>query len=179
MTNQTATAPGTSRTHITPAELTSHEQEAERLADLCADYSHPDRAVAYKHYCDTLHRAMNGVVWTPERVRRLYPVLAEICEDIDEVEREEEEMQAARTAAQEEANRLARIMEDEETTPETREHVERHIAELASRVGVTLATPEVLLSALPAIVEAAQEQGIKLGALPSFDSPPDAPPAAA
>jgi hypothetical protein len=147
--------------------LTPHEREAERIAAICEDFEHPEHADAYHRYCDTLRRALeHGRVWTPDRVRRLYAVAAEICDEIDEIERDEARFNAHFHGARSLASQLAGVMEDETVPSDARELIEKQIAELAARVGVTLATPDVLLSALPAIAEAAHDQGLTLDVLP-------------
>lgn len=146
--------------------LTPHEREAERIAALCGDFEHPEHAEAYLRYCDTLRRALeHGRVWTPDRARRLYAVAAEICDEIDEIKRDEARFNAHFHGARSLASQLAGVMEDETAPSDARELIEKQIAELAARVGVTLATPDVLLSALPAIAEAAHEQGLTLDML--------------
>lgn len=69
--------------------------EAERLASLVRAYDDPARREAYDHYCSILNRAMEGVVWTPDRVRALYPTLKEIVDEIDEITQQDKRSSAA------------------------------------------------------------------------------------
>ena len=40
-----------------------------------------------------------GAVWVPYRVRAFYPLLKEVCEEIDEIERREADYERRRKAA--------------------------------------------------------------------------------
>lgn len=64
--------------------------EAEKFAALCAD-SDSYRKESYEAWTAfgvLFRRAVEGRIWTPERVMALYPVLKEIVDEIEEVDRE-------------------------------------------------------------------------------------------
>ncbi len=59
------------------APTTTYEQQAERIAALCRDFNNPAHVEAYYEFCDALDSFKAGRVWTPERVRKLYPIMKE------------------------------------------------------------------------------------------------------
>ncbi|MDQ3687531.1 MAG: hypothetical protein M3430_18300 [Acidobacteriota bacterium] len=147
-------------------QTTTYEQEAERIASLCEDFNNPEHAEAYYAYCDALDTFKAGRVWTPERVRKLYPIMKEIADEVTEDRRADAVYNARFEAAKGVAHKLAGLLENEQTPQETREAVTRHVQRLAAEVGVTLATPYVLLSALPHIAAEADDKGVALDMQP-------------
>lgn len=77
--------------------------EAEQFARYCATHEPEEEAHrAYITYCRMLQRAIGeGVVWVEHRVRALYPVIKEICDEIDAIERREAELERRSKAAKE------------------------------------------------------------------------------
>ncbi len=64
----------------------NHQQEADRLASLATTHT-PASQQAHEEFSQALARAVkHGRVWTPERVRSLWPILAEINSEIDHTE---------------------------------------------------------------------------------------------
>lgn len=94
-------------------------KEAERISELCApgDYT-PERAQAYSEYCRLLSRAINeGQVGRSDRILRLYPIIREINDEIDEIEEEEARMKPAYEAADKVVDAFADLVDSRDAMP--------------------------------------------------------------
>lgn|GEM_PF-790220 len=75
-----------------PTNTTSEQQaqiraEAEQLAEICGAEPSPASTQAWQDYRALFRRALNqGRVWTPERIRVLYPTLREIVDEIENLD---------------------------------------------------------------------------------------------
>lgn len=80
----------------------AREAEAQRIASICAesDPTNEVRRQAWLDYCAMFRRALDeGRIWTPERVRALYPTLKEIVDEIEEIDRSWAEFEKRSAAA--------------------------------------------------------------------------------
>lgn len=78
----------------------NYKQETERLAELCNGEDSPEKTAAYSKYCKLLFRAATeGLVGTPDRIRQLYPLVLDINDEIDEINRADKEHQRICEAA--------------------------------------------------------------------------------
>lgn len=84
--SKNATAPAPT---VATSPAAKYTADAERIAGLIGNFDSHGHAAAYTEYCRLLSRAMNeGRVTLPNRVLELYPIIRDINEEIDEIERE-------------------------------------------------------------------------------------------